>query len=237
MAEDRLDKLLCGKAGVARNEARKLIKAGRVTVGGTVIKSPEQKIGPDAVLCLDGEPLGAGGFRYIMMNKPQGVVSATKDRDQRTVLDLLPENMPRRGLFPVGRLDKDVTGLLIITDDGDFGHQVTSPKRHIPKVYEVHTAGEMTVEDVTAFAGELTLRDGTRCLPARLTVDEKDLCHAFVEIFEGKYHQVKRMFASVGKPVLKLRRLSVGGLSLDGDLAEGCFREMTADEIKAVFLE
>lgn len=237
MAAERLDKLLCGSENMSRGDARKIIRAGRVTVNGTVVSNPEEKFEEGALLRLDGRTLSSGGYRYIMMNKPRDVLSATEDKEQKTVLDLLPETMSRRGLFPVGRLDKDVTGLVILTDDGDFGHSVTSPKKRIPKLYEVRTGAELTGEDVDAFNNGLVLKDGSSCLPAKLTVDEKDAHRALVEILEGKYHQVKRMFASRGKPVEELRRIAVGGLALDKHLAEGEFRIMTKEEVRSVVLE
>lgn len=236
MSEERLDKLLCGRADVTRSEARKLIKAGRVLVDGLLSKDPEQKFNAEAKLRLDGELLGQSGFQYIMMNKPQGVLSATEDKSRKTVLDLLPEKVSRRGLFPVGRLDKDTTGLLIITDDGEFSHRVTSPKKNISKLYEVWSDGKLTEEDEKAFTKGLVLKDGTRCLPAALKIDDGDPGHSYVKIYEGKYHQVKRMFASRGKPVYALKRIAIGGLRLDETLEEGGFRSMTAEEAAAAAL-
>ncbi len=235
MAQVRLDKLLCDAAGLTRSQARERIKRGRVSVDGIVAKSPDVRCDESAVLRLDGNRLGGGGFRYIMLNKPAGVLSATRDEEQKTVLDLLPDKYPRGSLFLVGRLDKDTTGLLIITDDGEYCHKVTSPKKQIPKRYEVVADGRIDLQDISAFAGGLVLRDGTQCLPAYLSVEDGQANRATVEIFEGKYHQVKRMFASRGKPVTKLHRTAIGRLELDKSLAQGEFREMSAKEAELVF--
>lgn len=235
MAGIRLDKLLSDAAKLSRADARERIKAGRITVNGVVEAGPEKRIDENAALCMDGKPLGAGGFRYIMMNKPAGVISATGDPAEKTVFDLIPQAASRKGMFPVGRLDKDTTGLLILTDDGDYCHRVTHPKRHISKLYEVNTEREAVPADIEAFAAGLTLGDGTCCLPAKLSIDSNDPRHCFVEIFEGKYHQVKRMLAATGNSVVRLRRVSIGMLKLDENLGEGCIRVMSSGEAALVF--
>ena len=235
MAQLRLDKLLCEKAAVTRSQARELIKQGRVTANGVVAKNAEHKYEVQTQLCLDGTVLGTGGFRYFLLNKPKNVLSATTDREQKTVVDMLPDSVLRKNFFPVGRLDKDTTGLLLITDDGEFCHAVTSPRKQIPKVYEVFANGELTSEDTTAFAQGIVLRDGTVCLPAKLEIDEDNSRHAFVEIYEGKYHQVKRMFASRGKPVEELNRISIGGLKIPENLEVGAFCELSAEEVMQAF--
>ena len=235
MAQFRLDKLLCEKAAVTRSQARELIKQGRVTANGVVAKNTEQKYEVQTQLCLDGTVLGAGGFRYFLLNKPKNVLSTTTYREQKTVVDILPDSVLRKNFFPVGRLDKDTTGLLLITDDGEFCHAVTSPKKQIPKVYEVFANGELSSEDTTAFAQGIVLRDGTACLPAKLEIDEHNTRHAFVEIYEGKYHQVKRMFASRGKPLEELNRISVGGLKIPENLEVGGLCELSAEGAMGVF--
>lgn len=223
---ERLDKRLSA-AGYSRKEAAALIRAGRVKVDGAAAV-PEAKYGPEAVITVDGEPLREG-FLYVMLHKPAGVVSATRDPRERTVLDLLPEELRRRELFPVGRLDKDVTGLVILTDDGALGHRLTSPRRHVDKVYEVTVDGVFGPEDEAALAAGLTLGDGLRCLPARLERTQKANV-ARLTLREGKFHQVKRMMACLGKPVTALRRLSMGSLVLDGTLAPGEWRFLTREE-------
>ena len=235
MAMTRLDKLLADSGTVSRSEAKQLVRAGRVTVNGVVARSGDEKYDPGtATICVDGAELSCSARRYLMLYKPAGVLSATEDAKQPTVLDLLPAQLRRQGLFPVGRLDKDTTGLLLLTNDGSFAHWVISPKQQVPKVYRATVEGSLTQEDILAFAAGLTLGDGTACLPARLEILRPDLGQ--VTVFEGKYHQVKRMFAARGKHVTALHRVSVGGLELDAALAPGDFRELTSGEIDAVFL-
>lgn len=224
---ERLDKLL-SQAGYGRREARELIRQGRVTVDGRVAAAPEVKCGPEAQVAVDGVTI-ARGFAYIMLHKPAGVVSATRDDRERTVLDLLPEALRRRELFPVGRLDKDVTGLLLLTDDGALAHDLLSPRRHVDKVYEVTVAGTLTGSDQAALAAGLELGDGLKCLPARLELTERPDVGELT-IREGKFHQVKRMMACLGKPVLQLRRVSMGPLTLDPALEPGQWRELTEPE-------
>lgn len=235
MQTSRLDKILADSGFATRSEARSLIKSGRVTLNGEVVRQSDTKASPESDdIRLDGKRIFAG-LVYIMLHKPEGYVSATEDREEHTVLELLPKELRNRGVFPVGRLDKDTTGLLILTNDGDFGHAVTSPKHHVPKLYEVYSDGEMCDDDVAAFKNGVSLKDGTLCLPAELFIDKADPKHSTVRISEGKYHQVKRMYASRGKPVFKLKRLSVGGLSLDERLGPGEWRELTQMEIESVF--
>lgn len=226
----RLDKLIseCGLA--SRKEIRQLVKSGRVTVDGAAAAAPEQKLDPEInVVCIDGEQVCYRKFHYYMLNKPAGFLSATDDGKQKTVLDLVSPEMRRMGLFPVGRLDKDTTGLLLLTDDGEFAHKVISPKSGIFKVYHAITDGRADEADVAAFAEGVVLGDGTKCLPAKLEIQPDGSC--LVKVMEGKYHQVKRMLASRGKPVLRLKRLSIGGLELDNSLKEGEFRALSDDEL------
>lgn len=236
MALLRLDKYLCDLGLGSRRELRDWIRAGRVAVDGAAVCSPEQKLDPErASVSLDGKPLSYQALHYYMMDKPEGVITATEDGAQRTVLDLLPPELRRLGLFPVGRLDKDTSGLLILTDDGDFAHRVMSPKSDVRKRYLAEVDGVPDGEDAAAFRAGLILGDGTRCLPAELAYSGGNTC--VVTVQEGKYHQVKRMLAARGKPVLKLRRVSVGALELDEALGPGGFRELEQDELCRVFMD
>lgn len=229
----RLDKLLSECGVGSRKEIKQLIKSGRVSVDGSAAASPEQKLDTDkADVYLDGKKIAYAKYRYYMMNKPAGVLSATDDGKQKTVLDLTTPEMKKMGLFPVGRLDKDTTGLLILTNDGDFAHRVISPKSEIVKVYHARTETPVNDADIAAFADGLTLGDGTKCLPAGLKPLPDGSC--LVEVMEGKYHQVKRMLASRGKPVTELKRLSIGGLKLDESLSPGSFRALEQNELCSV---
>ena len=230
MSQMRLDKLLSELGVASRKELRDIIRRGRVRVDGAVVTAPEQKV--DAArseVRLDGEVLRWQRFRYFMMDKPEGVLSVTEDRRQQTVLDLLPEELRRLGLFPVGRLDKDTSGLLLLTNDGDFAHRVISPKSGVEKRYRAEVEGVPDERDVRAFERGIVLADGTECLPAKLETTGESMC--FVTVMEGKYHQVKRMLAACGKPVVHLRRLSVGALTLDESLAPGGVRELSQEDL------
>ena len=233
---ERLDKLIASQGKHSRSEVKKLVKGGRITVDGKVPKSSDLKLNPDECdIRIDGESLNYKKHIYIMLNKPQGVISATNDRDQQTVIDLVPKELFREGLFPAGRLDGDTTGFVLITDDGDFAHRILSPKNHIMKTYHATLRDELTEEDIIRFKQGLTLGDGTECLEAHVRVLESgNINLAEIKICEGKYHQVKRMFASIGNKVLELRRVKMGGLDLDEALREGQCREITAEELKKI---
>ena len=236
MASIRLDKYIADLGLASRREVKSLVKSGRIRVDGRPPSGPEQKLDPDAAeVTLDGERLRYRPFRYFVMDKPAGVVTATEDAAQRTVLDLLPPELRRLGLFPVGRLDKDTTGLLLLTNDGDFAHRVISPKSEVEKRYHARVDGIPDETDAAAFREGILLADGTRCLPARLEFDGTDEC--FVTLTEGKYHQVKRMLAARGKPVLELRRLSVGGLSLGKMPIPGELRELSDEDLCTLFMD
>lgn len=227
----RLDRIISESGAASRSEARRLITAGRVQVDGRPVTQADFKLDPaQSAVSLDGKAL-SGGNRYLMLYKPPGVLSATEDRDQKTVLDLLPAKYKNLRLFPVGRLDKDTTGLLLLTNDGDFCHMVLSPKKQVGKRYEFTTGMPLDLEDVQALNQGLVLRDGTQCLPARLELDGDDPRHGFVTVVEGKYHQVKRMLAAIGKPVKTLKRLSIGGLELDPALKPGEVKELTENDL------
>lgn len=233
---ERLDKLIASQGKYSRSEVKKLIKSGRITVNGTVPKNGDIKLKPDECeIRIDGKTLNYKKHIYIMLNKPHGVISASNDKDKKTVIDLVPKELFREGLFPAGRLDGDTTGFVLITDDGDFAHRILSPKNHIMKTYHATLRDELTQEDIVRFKEGLTLGDGTECLEAHVRVlqsGDKNL--AEIKICEGKYHQVKRMFASIGNKVLELRRVKIGGLDLDKNLKEGECREISGDMLKKI---
>lgn len=229
---ERLDKIIASQGQYSRSEVKKLVKSGRVTVDGEAAKSADMKLEASAAIAIDGKELICKKHIYIMLNKPKGVISATEDRTQKTVLDLVPPELRRRGLFPAGRLDGDTTGFVLITDDGDFAHKILSPKNHIMKTYHATLRDELTDADIVKFKEGLTLGDGTECMEAHVRVLEGEGNVAEIKICEGKYHQVKRMFASIGNKVLELRRVKMGELELDESLAEGECREITEDEFE-----
>ena len=230
MALERLDKILSGTGRWSRREVKDLVKAGRVTADGAVVARPEDKFDREAVeLRVDGEAVDGERYCYLMLHKPGGVLSATEDPKQPTVLDLLPPHLRRVGLFPVGRLDKDTEGLLLLTNDGPLGHRLLAPKKHVDKVYFVRVEGRLDQEDRRAFRTGMVLGDGLRCLPAELEVLEPPDT-GLVTLREGKYHQVKRMLASRGKPVTYLKRLSAGPLLPDPELAPGAWLPLTQGE-------
>jgi len=234
----RLDKFLSNSRVYSRREAVDLIKQGRVSVDGKRISSNDYKLDEKtAVICVDGKKLGYDKYHYYMMNKPAGVVSATGDRGQKTVIDLLSDGEQHLGLFPVGRLDKDTTGLLILTNDGDFAHSIISPKKLIPKKYRAVVDGRIDDADIEAFKNGIILADGMKCLPAVLEYDKADAFVCFITLYEGKYHQVKRMMASQGKHVRELSRLSIGNLKLDENLEPGEYKKLTSIEINTIVLQ
>ena len=234
MALVRLDKLLSDMGIASRKELKDMIRRGRVSVNGVTATAPDMKLdGETALVCLDGQRLNYSKFRYFMIDKPTGVLSVTEDRKQATVMDLITPEMRRMGLFPVGRLDKDTSGLLILINDGDYAHRVISPKSGVEKLYYARVDGSLSQKDVEAFEKGVVLADGTECLPAKLELLAEREC--FVRVMEGKYHQVRRMLASRGAPVLELRRLSIGALKLDESLGPGGFRELDQTEIQLVY--
>lgn len=229
----RLDKYLSECTALSRSRLREIIKNGSVCVDGVPVTAPEQKLDSDAAkVTLDGKPVRYEKFCYYMLNKPSGLLSATDDKKQKTVIDLFPAELRKKNLFPVGRLDKDTTGLLIITNDGEFAHRVISPKSEIVKTYRAWTESPVDDADVEAFRQGIVLADGTQCLPAGLEKLPDGSC--LVRVMEGKYHQVKRMLASRGKPVTELKRLSIGALELDKSLLPGQFRQLTEKELCSV---
>lgn len=233
---ERLDKILSSALKISRADVKKLMKKQSVTVNGASVKSGEMKIDPDTdEIRLNGRDVVYQKNIYLMMNKPEGVISASNDMSQETVVDLVPEEFRRDGLFPAGRLDADTTGFVLITDDGDFAHRILSSKNHVEKTYHARLAQRLSDGDIERFLSGVELKDGTLCLEARLrVVEDGETPLVEVVIHEGKYHQVKRMFAALGNRVVQLRRIKIGGLSLDGTLAEGECREITREEIRLI---
>lgn len=228
----RLDKLIASQGTRSRSETVRLIRSGQVTVNGAVCRDPAAKYDADTCcVTVAGESLCYRQFVYIMMNKPAGILCVSRDPKVRTVVDLLPESMKRKNLFPAGRLDKDTVGLVLLTDDGDLAHRILAPKRGILKRYQVRLDASLTEEHCRAFAEGITLADGTRCRPAKLIVLENgEQPLAEVRITEGRYHQIKRMFGVLDRGVVWLKRISIGNVVLDPSLAEGESRFLTDEE-------
>ena len=226
----RIDKLLA-LTGIGRTEAKRLISSGRVAIDGAITRDPGAKASPES-LTLDGSPLFIETEVYLMLHKPAGVVTATEDKRFPTVVSLLPEKYQRRKIGPVGRLDRDVTGLVILTTDGELAHRLISPKWKAEKTYRAVCEGRLTDADVAAFASGMELSDFT-AKPAKLEIlsADDDQSTADATLTEGKFHQVKRMFAAVGHPLTKLHRLRIGCVRLDETLAEGEYRPLTQEEI------
>ncbi len=239
MERIRLDKIISDAGFASRREAAQLIKNGFVTVDGQPALTGADKADPNlSEIIVSGRRLAYRKKHYLMMNKPAGYVSATEDRSEKTVSDLLEGAYSRLDLFPAGRLDKDAEGLLILTDDGDFAHRIITPSKKVYKTYYVETDGALGEGDETAFQKGILLKDGLLCLPAYLeimTSGEKSTARVIIR--EGKYHQVKRMLASRGKSVIYLKRIAVGGLTLDEHLAPGQYREISEAEMESIFIE
>lgn len=230
---ERLDKVISATGKKSRREVKDMVRQGRILVDGKIAAAADMKVDPLlAEILLDGEPLCYEKFTYIMLHKPAGVLSAVEDRKQKTVLDLLPPELQKRGLSPVGRLDKDTEGLLLLTNDGELTHKLLSPKYHVDKVYYAKVDGCLERADIEAFAAGMTLGDGLECLPAGLEILSGS--EALVTLHEGKFHQVKRMLAARGKPVLYLKRLRMGPLYLDENLPCGAYRPLHEEEIKSL---
>ena len=253
----RLDKFLSGMGAGTRTEIKKAVKAGLVTVDGAVAKDPGMHVGEDSAVTYRGEPVVYEEFVYYMMNKPAGVISASDDSREETVVDLIDEQK-RKDLFPAGRLDRDTEGLLLITNDGALAHRLLSPKHHVDKRYYAEVSGTVTEDDVQAFADGLILPDGLECLPAKLEIlraanddeevssdesspednshEDEFLATSEVEVViqEGKFHQIKRMFAARGMEVLYLKRLTMGPLILDDTLEPGEYRRLTEKELHSL---
>ena len=226
---ERLDKFLCDSGVGTRSQVKQILKAGRVTVDGLPERDNSRKIDPQKqTVCLDGEALGGKRRIVLMLNKPAGFVTATEDKQERTVMELLPPAYRNMDVKPVGRLDKATEGLLLFTNDGDLLHRLISPKKEVPKVYYAKHEGAAKQEDVAAFAAGMELRDGTKCLPAKL--EPLGPGESLITVCEGKYHHVRRMMAARGMTVAYLERRQEGGLTLDG-LPRGQIRELDEKEV------
>ena len=235
----RLDKYLSDMGAGTRSELKKEIRKSGASIDGKIIKDPGFSVDPSSHVVFRGNIIAYEDFVYYMLNKPAGVISASEDDREPTVVDLITEQK-RKDLFPVGRLDRDTEGLLLITNDGTLAHRLLSPKHHIDKVYYVKVSGILTGSDIELFRDGLVLTDGLECLPADLEIlsvsDDEYTSEAEITIREGKFHQVKRMFSSIGAEVIYLKRLSMGPLALDPGLAPGEYRRLTADEMVSLGL-
>ena len=224
----RLDKFLCDKKIGTRSQVKVLIQKGLVMVNDEVVKKADAKVTDTDVVCCQGNVLTSEEFGYFMLNKPAGVISATEDDTQQTVLHFF-ENEPYKNLYPVGRLDKDTEGLLLITNDGPLGHHLLSPKKHVPKTYYAKLAHGLSQADIDALENGLDIGEKNLTLPAKIEVIEETAVH--ITITEGKFHQVKRMFEAVSNKVLYLKRISMGSLILDEALKLGEYRKLTDEEL------
>ncbi|MGN7852281.1 MULTISPECIES: pseudouridine synthase [unclassified Exiguobacterium] len=230
----RLDKLLSNMGAGSRKEVKLLLKAGAIQVDGEIVRDPKQHVDVESQqVLMYGEPVTYQKYIYLMMNKPPGVISATEDKRDETVIDLLFEDVTYFKPFPVGRLDKDTEGLLLLTNDGAFNHALMSPKKHVEKTYYAEVTGVLTQEDVEAIAAGVTLEDGYQAKPGKLVILSTTETDSTLEltITEGKFHQVKRMMLALGKEVTFLKRRSIGRLELDPALALGDYRELTQEEL------
>ncbi|RSK55280.1 pseudouridine synthase [Bacillus canaveralius] len=232
----RIDKMLANLGYGSRKDVKKLLKAGAVLVNDEKIKAPKQHVNPETdTVTLNGEVIEYKEFIYLMMNKPPGVISATEDSQDQTVIDLLEMEDQVFEPFPVGRLDKDTEGLLLLTNDGQLAHRLLSPKKHVPKTYFAVIDGEVTAGDIEAFKKGVTLDDGYLTKPGELVILKSGLRSDIeLTITEGKFHQVKRMFQAVGKRVVYLKRISMGSLVLDDSLDLGEYRELTEEELEGL---
>ncbi|MDQ1144685.1 16S rRNA pseudouridine516 synthase [Bacillus sp. SORGH_AS 510] len=230
----RIDKMLANLGYGSRKEVKQLLKSGSVKIDDVVVKDAKQHVNPEKqTVTLNGDVIEYREFIYLMMNKPQGVLSATEDNHTETVIDLLELEDQVYEPFPVGRLDKDTEGLLLITNDGQLAHRLLAPKKHVPKTYFAVIDGEVTEADITAFANGVTLDDGYETKPGELKILKSGIRSDIeLTITEGKFHQVKRMFEAVGKRVVYLQRISMGPLELDETLELGEYRELTDEEIE-----
>ena len=230
----RLDKYLAETAQCTRSEAKTLLQKGRVTVNGAVCKKGDTQLKEADTVAVDGKPLQYQKFVYLMLNKPEGVVSASTDKRDTTVVDLVGDAYPRRELFPAGRLDKTSTGFVLLTDDGVFAHEILAPKRHVSKTYTVVIDTPLTEEMKNGFAEGVTLADGTELSPAEVEAVSEDGLTVRVRLKQGVYHQIKRMFGVYGAGVNALHRDAIGGLTLDETLEPGQWRELSGEEVAKI---
>lgn len=234
---ERIDKIISSQLNMTRNEARSLIKAKKVLLNGVPVKSLNEKADAEKdTVTADGREITFKKYVYIMMNKPKGVISSTDGRktNEKTVVDILPEDMKRKNLFPAGRLDKDTTGFMLITDDGDFAHRILSPKKHIPKTYLAKLDKPFDDTLVKAFENGVEIGDDV-CMPAEIHAKDGDFNTAVVTIRQGMYHQIKRMFKKFGITVTELKRIKMGSFELDENLAAGQCRYIESDEMQKFF--
>jgi 16S rRNA pseudouridine516 synthase len=235
----RLDKILSNMGYGTRKEVKDLVKAGVVQVDGVIAKDSGLQVDPILqTIMLNNKELIYREFIYIMMNKPQGVVSATEDNRDTTVVDLLDESLQAFDPAPVGRLDKDTEGFLLLTNDGQLAHKLLAPKKHVPKTYFAHIEGRVGQSDIEAFENRVVLDDGYETLPAQLKIlVQGEVSEVEIIIYEGKFHQIKRMFEAVDKKVIYLKRMAMGDLLLDESLETGEYRELTEEELKVLTKE
>jgi len=233
MEKQRLDKFISNQLNIPRSMSKTQIHRGKVTVNGEIVRDPSFVFDVEAnKITYKGEAVEYKKYVYIIMNKPKGTLTATEDKNAKTVIDLIPDDLKRKNLFPVGRLDKDTTGMLIITDDGEFAHNLIHPSKNIPKTYIATLDGELNGEMVEKFSKGVTLADGTVCKSAKLEIIKSNV--AKLTITEGKYHEIKRMFGTAGLGVNELKRESIGALTLDKRLKEGESRLLSAEELTLV---
>ncbi len=232
----RLDKILAAQSTSSRKDIKQLIKSGAVKVNGSCIKSSDIKIDTDKdIVSVNGEEISLKEHIYIMLNKPMGVVSATEDNLLPTVVDILPDELKRKGLFPAGRLDKDTVGFVLITDDGQFAHNILAPKKHVEKTYLAGLGREISEDIISEFEKGVDIGGGDICLPAKLKILQNGNSPLVeVKIKQGMYHQIKRMFGSYGYTVIYLKRTQIGNLKLDENLSEGEAREISAQELSLI---
>lgn len=236
MGLERLDKILSSQLGLSRKEVKAAVRKGRARINGDAVTDPGRQADPELdTVTFDGQAVAYKKFVYILMNKPKGILSASNDKSRKTVVDLVPQELRRSGLFPAGRLDRDTTGLLIITDDGDFAHRMLAPKSGVYKTYRAVLDGRVTEDTVKRFKEGVTLADGTLCRPAELM--PLDGNSAEITICEGRYHQIKRMFGVCGLGVNELERISIGALKLPDDLPSGECTELDKNRLEAVFCD
>lgn len=236
MELERLDKLLAGSGRYTRSQARTAIVRGLVTVDGAAVRKPETKVSRTSQVIAGGTAIETEEFAYYMMNKPADYICATEDGAYPAVTSLLPKHLQARGLFPVGRLDADVTGLLLLTDDGGFAHRVTAPRSEVKKTYEITAEKPLREEDIAALQAGVTMPDGTAYRPAELVIDGENRRKGFVTVTEGKYHEVKNLIAACQNRIETMCRISIGALHLDESLKPGEARQMTKDEIASIYL-
>lgn len=237
MPLERIDKIVSNQCNITRSEVKKLLKKGQVVANGQVVKDAKTKFDTDTVkVVVEGRSIEYKKHIYLMLNKPKGVVSATNDKSLKTVVDLVPDEFKRDGLFPAGRLDFDTTGFVLITDDGEFAHRILSPKRHVDKTYVATLEKPIDDESIQRLEKGIVLKDGTQCLRCKakiISTSPKTVVE--IVIHEGKYHQVKRMFAATGNKVIELNRTKIGNLELDKNLELSDVREINEEELKLIY--